>query len=153
MIVIIRIRGRLDAQLIFPRPAVYIPGTTKDWDYTRLYRAFFRGSHECSIATDESQLRNYQITAVSNDTCFKKTLTGERVYHTFPMHRPANFFDILIGAQLSLRARYDRRVQPSSQSVKAPVSKSITSWLANVSSSPDHFPDLWRLSSSSGVCA
>ena len=70
-------------------------------------------------------------------------------YITFPIHRPANFFDIRIGAQLSLRARYDRKVQPSSQSVNAPVSKSITSWLANVSSSPDHFPDLWRLSSSS----
>ena len=67
---------------------------------------------------------------------------------TLPIHRPANFFEMRIGAQLSFRARYERSVQPSSQSVKAPVSKSITNWFANVSSSPDHFPDRWRLSSS-----
>jgi hypothetical protein len=59
------------------------------------------------------------------------------------MQRPANFFEIRIGAQFNLRAKYDRNVVPSGQSDNDPFSKSDTSSEANFSSSADHFPARW----------
>jgi hypothetical protein len=56
------------------------------------------------------------------------------------MHSPANFFDILMGAQFNFLARYDRKVHPSSQSIRDPASNSTINRLANVSSSDDHLP-------------
>ena len=67
---------------------------------------------------------------------------------TLPMHLPANFFEIRIGAQFSLRAKYDRNVVPSGQSSNEPFSKSVTMSFANFSSSADHLPALWTKYSS-----
>lgn len=106
----------------------------------RGFEHLFGVSRDFSCFLFRSPLKDMLYTGFKSVHNFTLMKTKKKGSVTLPIHLPANFLEMRMGAQFRRRAKYDRSVHPSSQSDNIPDSKSIINRFAKFSSPLDHLP-------------